>query len=110
MISDEELLKRIEDAVSQYKGDVSYLNEAVGMIVVGRLMGWEYQRLVTPRAAWSFALKIFGDVKSPDIMPRRGRYAYKSVALKMIDEVGFYWDVVTGKKSALPLHEKRQIT
>jgi hypothetical protein len=109
MITDEELMQKIEKAVSEYKGDISYLNEAVGMIVVGRLMGWEHQRLVTPRATWYFALKLFGDVKSPDFMPRRGRLAYKSCALQLIDRVGDYWGVVTGKKSALSLQEKRQV-
>lgn len=109
MITDEELLHRIEDTIREYKGDISYLNEAVGMIVVGRLMGWEHQRLVTSRSAWSFASKLFGDPKSPDFMPRRGRLAYKSCALHLIDKIGDYWGVVSGRRPALSLREKKQV-
>lgn len=75
------------------------------MVVVGRLVGWEHQRLVTSRACWSFAIRLFGDPK--ELMPRRGRYSYKSRALALVDSVGGFWDVVKGKKEALPLKERR---
>jgi len=108
-IDDAELMLKIEEIVSNYKGDITYLNEAVGIVVVGRFVGWEHQRLVSSRACWSFAIKLFGDPKSESLMPRRGRYAYKSRALALADAVGGFWDIVKGKKQAIPLRERKMM-
>jgi hypothetical protein len=106
MITDEELLQRIENIIREYKGDISYLNEAIGIVVVGRLIGWEHQRLVSSRPAWTFTTKLFGDPKAPDLMPKRGRYSYKSFALELSDKIGGYLDILKGKKS-LPMKDRR---
>lgn len=100
MITDQELLAKIEEIVKNYKGDVQYLNEAVGMIVVGRLVGWEHQRMVVPRKCWTFATQLFGDPKSPDLMPKRGKYSYKSRALYLADKFDGYLNII---KRSVPL-------
>lgn len=106
MMNDEELMQKIEEVTSGFQGDISHLYEAVGMIVVGRLFGWRVMRLVSARRAWPDAIKLFGDPKQ--LMPERGKYAYKSVGLKIVDELGEYWDVIKRKKS-MPIQEKRII-
>lgn len=109
MITDEELMQRIEKATEGYKGQIDHFYEAVGMIVVGRLTGWEVMRLVSSRRCWSAASACFGDPK--ELMPRRGRYAYKSLGLKIVDKVGGYWDYISGKKARddLPAHDRRMM-
>lgn len=106
LMTDSEVLVMIEDVLKNYKGDLGYLNEAVGLIVLGRLMGWEHQRLVVDRRVWSFALKYFGDLKRPELMPKRGVYAYKSMALKIADRVGGFLLIVKSVVS-VPIKERR---
>jgi hypothetical protein len=106
MITDEELNAKIEKVTEEFKGQIDYLYEAVGMIVVGRLVGWEVMRLVSSRRCWSTASKWFGDPK--ELMPRRGRYAYKSVGLKLVDKMGEYWAVVRGNVH-MPMEDRRMM-
>lgn len=111
-LSDEELLAHIAHCVDQYYGDITLLNEAVGLLIVGRLTGWEHQRIVTPRSAWTFCTKVFGDPKK--MMPRRTALAErKSRALQVVDAlssagklVSGYLDVVRGKIT-LPKEDRK---
>jgi hypothetical protein len=110
MFSDEELMKKIDKVSAEYVGQLDDLNAVVGMLFTGRLYGWRVQRLITPRRVWGLAIKLFGDPKL--LMPERGPLAYKSVGLKIVDEIGGYWDVVKGAKSfkdSMPTHDKKMI-
>ena len=105
-MNDQELMQKIEEVTKEYKGDISHLYEAVGMIVIGRLFGWRVMRLSTSSRVWGDAKKLFGDPK--DLMLERERYAYKSVGLKIVDTAGEYWEVIKRHK-AMPMNERRFI-
>jgi hypothetical protein len=105
-MNDEELMLKIEQLTKDYKGDISHFYEVVGMVVVGRLFGWRVIRLVSTDRSWAFACRLFGDLK--ELLPERGRYAYKSVGLQMVDRLFDYWEVVKRQKS-LPMVERRII-
>lgn len=116
MMSDEELLAHIKHCVENYKGDTTYMNEAVGLLIVGRIMGWEHQRIVSSRAVWTFTTKVFGDPKNPQFMPKRTETGQrKSVALHFVDKLDAagqllkgYLDVVQGKVT-IPKDERKKI-
>jgi hypothetical protein len=95
MITDEELNKKIEQVSTDFHGQIDDLYQAVGMIVIGRMYGWQVMRLSAPRRIWSKATELFGDPKL--LMRPRGVLAYKSLGLKIVDTAGDYWDVVKGK-------------
>lgn len=97
MITDEELNAKIEQVFKGYVGDLTDINAVVGMIVVGRLTGWKVQRLINSRRCWSLASEHFGDPK--ELMPERGPYAYKSIGLRIVDQLGGYWDFISRKKA-----------
>ena len=107
MITDEELIIKIEEVTKNFSGQLDQLYEAIGMIVTGRLMGWRVMRLVSSRRCWMMAAKLFGDPKL--LMPERGQYYEKSVGLKIIDTAGEYWDVINGNvnRDNLPLHQRK---
>lgn len=90
----EELNKRIEDVCEDFKGQIPDLYQMVGIVVVGRLFGWRVVRLTASRRMWMQVTRTFGDPK--EWMPERGRLAYKSVGLKVIDKLGDYWDFING--------------
>lgn len=107
IISDEELMQRIDAALSEYHGQIDDFYSAVGMVMVGRLMGWRAMRIMCQRRHWSVASKIFGDLK--EIMPERGKYYRKAVIMDFIDKVGSYWDYVKGKKTDPALSDRKVV-
>lgn len=106
MITDEELMRKIDEVSSEYVGQIDTFYHAVGMLVVGRLFGWEVMRLVSSRKEWTTATRLFGDPK--DLLPGRGKLARKSWGLKIADTVGSVTLYVKGKAS-MPLEERRLI-
>lgn len=105
-MNDKELMDKIEEVTKDYKGDISHLYEAVGMVVVGRLFGWRVMRLVSARRTWADATKLFGDPKK--LMREREKYSEKSLGLRAVDKMGDYWEVIKRHKS-MPIQEKRII-
>jgi len=108
-MKDEEMMKKIDQVSTAFVGQLDDLQAAVGMLVVGRLYGWRVTRLISSKRHWSFACKLFGDLK--ELLPERGVLAHKSVGLEIVDKAGDYWDVVSGRgnRDALPLHERKHV-
>lgn len=105
-ITDEELMKKIDEVSSGFHGQLDDLYQAVGMIVIGRLFGWRVMRLASTKRCWSVATKLFGDPKQ--LMQEREKYAYKSFGLKVVDKAGEYWEFIRGQRS-MPSNEKKFI-
>jgi hypothetical protein len=110
MITDEELMQLIERVTEEFEGDLDEFNKAVGMLVVGRLLGWRVQRLVSPRSTWTLASKWFGDPKK--LMPDRGPFSRKSVGLAIVDRLGDYWGIIRGSSSRAEVtaEQRRMVT
>ena len=108
-MTDEELFKKLDQIGIDFHGSCDDLNAIVGLFVMGRLYGWQVERLVVSKRIWSLATSLVGDPKL--ILPKRGILAHKSTALNVIDTVGGYWDFVAGRtdREALPLHERKAI-
>lgn len=106
MISDKELFEKIDDVSGQFVGQLDDLYKVVGMIVMGRLFGWRVVRLVSTPLLWRSATRLFGDPK--ELMPERGKYAYKSIGLRVVDEMGDYWNVIKGV-NPVPAEKKKEV-
>lgn len=109
MINDEELMKKIDQVSTEFKGQIDDLQAAVGLVMVGRLYGWRVMRLTCSRRHWMVACKLFGGVK--EILPERTILSDKSLALRVVDKTGDYWDFVAGNVSRdhLPLRERKMV-
>jgi len=112
MITDEEFSEHVENTLKDYKGDLNNFYEVIGMVYVGRLMGWRVIRLVSSKRSWTLASKLFaglGDLKV--ILPEEGDYAYKSVGLELVKKIGGYWDIIKGSKNRdeLSLSDRKMI-
>lgn len=106
MITDEELMAKIDQVSGEFKGQIDDLYTAIGMIMMGRLFGWRVLRLTSSRSQWARATRLFGDLK--ELMPERGKYAHRSMGLAIADKLGSYWDVVKGIVS-VPMSERKEI-
>jgi len=108
-MSEEQMIKKIEEVSAAFVGQLDDLQAAVGMLAVGRLYGWRVTRLISSKRHWSVACKLFGDLK--ELLPPEGVLAHKSVGLEIVDKAQNYWDIVAGNVSrdALPLHKRKMI-
>jgi hypothetical protein len=107
MITDEELIKRIDLAITEYHGPIDDFYSAVGMVVVGRLMGRRAMRVMCQRRHWLVASKLFGDLN--ELMPIKGKHYDRSVVMVFIDKMGGYWDYIKGRKVDLALSDRKMI-
>jgi len=109
MITETEMLKKIDDVSTNFVGQLDDLQIAVGMLAVGRLYGWRVVRLISSRRHWTLACKLFGDLK--ELLEERPPLSEKSVGLAIVDKAGDYWDVVSGRgnRDALPLHQRKMV-
>ncbi len=108
MITDEELMKRIDQVSLNFTGQFDDLSQIVGIVIVGRRYGWRVIRLVHSRRAWTLACKYFGDLK--EILPEEGeeKYMRKSVGFSLIEGISHYWEVVKGH-IAIPSKERKSL-
>lgn len=107
-LTEAELIIKIDDVTSNFKGQLDDLQVAVGMVMVGRLYGWRVTRLISSNRHWSFACNLFGDLKL--LLPERTSLSHKSVGLAIVDKAGDYWGIIKGEVSRddLPLHERKK--
>lgn len=108
-MTDEEMIKKIDEVSTNFKGQLDDLQAAVGMVAAGRLYGWRVTRLISSKRHWAVACKLFGDLK--ELLPERGVLAHKSVGLAIVDKAGDYWGIIKGdvSRDALPLHERKKV-
>lgn len=112
--TDKEFHEHMQRCIEEFHGDSEKLSNAVGMMYVGRIYGWEHQRVVSPRSTWKLATKTFGDPK--ELLPKRTPLAEKkSNAIKVIDKLSQagkllygYIDVVQGKFT-IPREDRKAI-
>ena len=110
-MTDEEMMKKIDDVMLSFTGQFDDLSQIVGMIVLGRQYGWRVIRLVHSRRSWTLACKYFGDLKL--ILPKDGKpeYVRKSVGFAVVDALGRYWEFIKGNtnRDDLPVHERKKL-
>lgn len=95
VMSDERMLKIIEEAVDRYTGDVTVLESAVGALVIGRLFGWHVLRLIHSGRTFAKYEGILG-IKFRDELPDRGPEAHTIGGIKLADKIGKFWQAIAG--------------
>lgn len=83
----------IRGVVENYQGDATVLGNALGALVLGRYVGWRVLRVVYSSPAYTKYQKILG-IQFKDVLRERDIYAKKSLGLRILDEVGGFWDFV----------------
>lgn len=81
----------VSRVVESYHGDATTLANALGALTLGRCVGWRVLRVIYSSSSYSKYQKILG-VQFRDVLPERGKYAYKSIALQVLDRIGVFWD------------------
>ena len=96
MLLDAALQKQLEQAFTDYHGDIRVIETAIGAVFVGQIMGWRALRVMHGFYTIKKYEKILG-VKFSDVCPERGPQSQRSRALRVADACKNYWGVVVGQ-------------
>ena len=95
-MTERDFTRAIDRAVKDFSGDLTTLESAIGMFIVGRKMGWKVMLLVHDKKTIRHYEKILG-LSVRDELPEVGPWAHKSVAWKLVQKVSNFWKAVKGE-------------
>ena len=96
MLRDDELVKIVDDAVERYQGDSELLRNAIGALMMGRLVGWKPLLLIQNKRTIDRYSSLLG-VDLREVLPEVGRRADKSMAWRVVQAGNKFWDVVKAR-------------
>ena len=89
------LQKIVEDATRKFKGQFDELENALGMLMIGRLVGWKLLVLIHNKRSIRKYEEILGiDIRTA--FPEEGPLIGKSPAYALIQNLGNFWKAVSG--------------
>ncbi len=94
-MTQEDLLKVIDQAVAGYKGDIRVLESAIGALIVGNKLGWKPLFIINSPGTIRRYQQILG-VKFRDVMPDEGPLVHKSIGYAVTKQIGKFWETVRG--------------
>lgn len=103
----QDLIKRVEDATKEFKGQFDELESAVGMFMIGRLVGWKVLVLIHNKRTIRKYEEILGGINIREDFPEEGPLAHKSLGLEIVKKLGNFWKAVSGEQK---LPERRVLT
>lgn len=99
-LTDKKFLEIIDNAVKEFRGDATNLEKAIGMLTFGRHVGWKPLMLIHDKKTIRKYEGILA-VELRDVLPEVGKLANKSVAWKIVQKVGGFWNAVKGLKTGI---------
>jgi len=101
------LVMRLDEITARFHGQIDELESAVGMYMIGRLMGWKVLFIVHNKRTIRKYEEILG-INVREEFQEEGPFADKSVALNVIKKLGGFWKAVSGEHKDEELKEKRR--
>lgn len=92
----EDLIKIVNRASVKYTGLIDELEKAIGMLFVGRQVGWKVLVLVHNKRTIRKYEDILG-IKVREFFPEEGPLTRKSLGYKMAEKLGSFWKAVSGE-------------
>lgn len=110
-ISDEEaqaIVSRLDDLIVNFEGDFSELESALGMYMVGRLVGWKVLVLLHNKRTIAKYEKILGNMNIREEFEPVTEFSNKSVAFDIVTKLGNFWKGVNGEYDNDELRNRRR--
>src|SRR5688572_15557878 len=99
-MTDDEMLRIMDEACQEFEGDCSVLESALGALVFGREIGWHALRLMHSGRTYRRYEEILG-VRFREVLQERTKQSERMMGIRMADKLGKFWQVVTaGQVSA----------
>jgi hypothetical protein len=95
-LTDSELIELIDKAIDDYVGNSDELVNAIGVLMVGRKIGWRPTFLMHSTKSIKKYEKYLG-IEFREILPDIGPKAKKSIAWRIGQKISNYWKLVKGE-------------
>lgn len=97
-IIDSDLLGHLDAVCAKYRGSATQLEAAIGMLILGRTIGWRVMYLIHSPGTVRKYERILA-VKIRDVLPEYTEHSKRSnayVLLKLANNIKNFWKVVNG--------------
>jgi len=92
------LIDVVDAAIAGFEGNVDHLEAAIGMLLVGRVVGWKVILLVHNKRTIRKYEEILGiDIRK--FLPEETKHSDRSLAYKAVQTLGTFWKAVSGDVS-----------
>jgi hypothetical protein len=96
MLTEKQLIEVVDDAIKGFKGNSQRLSNAIGYLMMGRVMGWKVMLLMHDRKSIKDYERIL-KIDSREIFEPFGPLAEKSMAYRALKKVTNFWKAVKGE-------------
>lgn len=101
------LVMRLDEITARFRGQFDELEAAIGMYMLGRLVGWKVLALIHNKRTIRKYEEILG-INVREEFDEEGPFADKSIALNVVKKLGTFWKAVNGIEKDSELREKRR--
>lgn len=101
----QDLMKQVERATDEFQGLFDELESALGMLMIGRLVGWKVLVLIHNKRTIRKYEQILG-INIREAFPEEGPLATKSLGLELVKKLGNFWKAVSGE---IKVEERREL-
>jgi len=89
------LLRRVDEISRDFAGQFDELEAALGMLLLGRLVGWKLLALIHNKRTIRKYEEVLG-INIREAFPEEGPLTEKSHAYMLAKKLGQYWKAVSG--------------
>lgn len=95
-LSDADLLEHIDRAIAAYRGDVTELSNGIGVLILGRKLGWRPTFLLhSPKTIRRYEEHL--GLKFQEVLPEGGPKRHRLVSWLLAHKVSNFWKAVKGE-------------
>jgi hypothetical protein len=102
------LVTRLDSLTANFQGQFPDLEAAIGMYMVGRLLGWKVLVLIHNKRTIRKYEEILGGINIREEFDEEGPFAEKSVGLAVVKKIGSFWKAVSGEVKDDELRDRRK--
>jgi hypothetical protein len=101
------LMKRADEIAKEFVGQFDELEAALGMMLLGRLVGWKVLALIHNKRTIRKYEEILG-INIREVFDEEGPLTHKSQAYMLVKKLGQYWKAVSGDQKVPNRRELQQ--
>jgi len=99
------LVEIADKATVDFRGNFDTLESAIGMLFIGRLVGWRILLLIHNKRTIKTYEEVLG-INVREEFPEVGPFADKSLAYAAVQKLGNFWKAVSGE---VPVPDRREL-
>jgi hypothetical protein len=104
----QEIISRLDNLIVNFSGQFDELENAIGMYMVGRLMGWKVIVLLHNKRTVRKYEEILGNINIREEFPATTEFSDKSVGYNIVTALGNFWKGVNGVYDNEELRQRRR--